>query len=314
MNNLLKCYLCDEELGIENSSDEHIIPNSIGGRLKSTSLICRKCNGTTGDLFDSEFAKIGNFFASKYNIRRDRGRVPAFKASELTTGKKLWIEPGLKTSYVDPVSGYDEKMIYVEHRDKKRIMEELRRLSKQVGDGEVDPDRIIVEYPIDEHPDNQKQFVLDASVEPELLLRSVCKTIINLYLYKTGDCYNSRPLIEFLRTEIENRFCWFLDLGISKTKHNGAPYHIVIIKGEKKSKMLYAYFEMFGEAGFLALINGKYQGEDQQLNHTFDPINAIEVESDYAFTLKPNDIIQHLIDKPESEMIKCIHNHWDHSN
>lgn len=71
--------------------------------------------------------------------------------------------------------------------------------------------------------------------------------------------------------------------------------------------MLYAYFEIFGEAGFLALLNGQYKGIDLQINYTFDPINCIEIEYEYDFLLTPNEIIQHLIVKPESEMVKCFY-------
>ena len=37
-----ECYICCEELTKDNDSVEHIIPNAIGGKLKSKELICKK--------------------------------------------------------------------------------------------------------------------------------------------------------------------------------------------------------------------------------------------------------------------------------
>lgn len=46
-----KCYLCGKLLNEANSSVEHIIPNAIGGHLKSKNLLCKDCNSNTGELY-----------------------------------------------------------------------------------------------------------------------------------------------------------------------------------------------------------------------------------------------------------------------
>lgn len=299
-----KCYLCDDSITEQNQSLEHIIPNSIGGRLKSKSLICASCNKTTGNLFDDEFAKFGNILASKYNIKKEKGIVQPIQAKDISTGEKLAVMPGYKLNLTEPKSSVTDSFISVLHYDKKRAIEELKRLSKQLDGTEACEKNIQFEIIED---NTKKDFLIDLPIEPNLLLRSVTKTIVNLYLHKTEDYRNCQPIINFLKEDIENRFCWFLDLGISTAKHNKSPYHIAIIRGDKKSRMLYAYFEIFGEAGFLALLNGQYKGIDLQINYTFDPINCIEIEYEYDFLLTPNEIIQHLIVKPESEMVKCFY-------
>lgn len=299
-----KCYLCDDPITERNQSLEHIIPNSVGGRLKSRSLICKPCNETTGKLFDNEFAKFGNILASKYNINRERGVVQTMEAKDLSTGEKLLVKPGYKLNFADPKIDITDNSISVSHHDKKRAIEETKKLAKELDGKEITEKDI--EFGITEDS-SEKKFLLDILIEPNLLLRSVSKTVVSLYLHKTEDYSNCQSIISFLKEDIENRFCWFLDLGISKSKHNKSPYHIVIIRGEKKSKMLYSYFEIFGEVGFLTLLNGQYLGADRQINYTFDSINCIEVECDYNFSLKAGDIIQHLITKPESEMVKCLH-------
>lgn len=43
-------------------SEEHIIPNAIGGKLKSKELICKKCNSKLGHSMDKELAEQLDFF------------------------------------------------------------------------------------------------------------------------------------------------------------------------------------------------------------------------------------------------------------
>lgn len=62
------CYLCGVLLDKSNSSVEHIIPNALGGNLKSRQLLCKKCNSDIGHQADSELAKQLNFFANMLRI------------------------------------------------------------------------------------------------------------------------------------------------------------------------------------------------------------------------------------------------------
>jgi hypothetical protein len=304
---MANCYLCDELITVQNCSNEHIIPNSIGGKLTSKGLICKVCNDTTGGLFDAEFAKVGNFLASKYQIKRDRGEVPTFDATEIESGKTLLVEPGFKTSYKDPISDSDKKRIWVQHHDKNRVLQELRRIAKSIGDPEPNAEDIVIELkPVE--PSKKLDFLFDRSLEPTLFLRSVCKTIINLYLFQTEDYSNVQSLIRFLLEDIENRFCWFLDLKVCKEYHQ-TPHHLIVIRGEKKSKILYSYYEIFGEMGFITLMNGRYNEADLAINYTYDPLAGKEIITDYDFHLKAGSIISHLMEKPESEILKIIHGH-----
>jgi len=52
-----KCYICKESLDKSNSSIEHIIPNALGGNLKSRNLICKNCNSRIGSEEDAILAE-----------------------------------------------------------------------------------------------------------------------------------------------------------------------------------------------------------------------------------------------------------------
>lgn len=83
-----ECYICCEELTKDNDSVEHIIPNAIGGKLKSKELICKKCNSKLGRSTDNELAKQLEFFTNFLNINRERGKPNDIIFTEKGTNKE----------------------------------------------------------------------------------------------------------------------------------------------------------------------------------------------------------------------------------
>ena len=88
-----RCYLCKNEITDENVSIEHILPNAIGGRLKSSSLICKECNSKFGDTSDACLAKQLEFFANQLNIKRERGSVQNVEMTRESTGETYLVSP-----------------------------------------------------------------------------------------------------------------------------------------------------------------------------------------------------------------------------
>lgn len=70
------CYLCLRPLTGEDRSEEHIIPNALGGRCSSYDLLCRDCNNSTGRGIDAELASQVLPVANLLGIKRERGEVP----------------------------------------------------------------------------------------------------------------------------------------------------------------------------------------------------------------------------------------------
>lgn len=67
-----KCCRCGKPLTDENRSDEHIIPNAIGGILIDKNIYCKTCNNKYGAKEDKAFTDIFNALMAELNIRRSR--------------------------------------------------------------------------------------------------------------------------------------------------------------------------------------------------------------------------------------------------
>lgn len=85
-----KCVLCNESLAGKNRSKEHIIPNAIGGRKKTTGFICNTCNNKLGEKWDSDLAKQLNWFSLAVGISRERGYPPK-QLVQTVEGDKYWL-------------------------------------------------------------------------------------------------------------------------------------------------------------------------------------------------------------------------------
>ena len=51
------CALCEIAITAESDSDEHLIPNALGGRRKVSGFLCRDCNSRTGETWDAALAE-----------------------------------------------------------------------------------------------------------------------------------------------------------------------------------------------------------------------------------------------------------------
>ncbi|MBA9077080.1 HNH endonuclease [Rufibacter quisquiliarum] len=85
----MKCYVCSIEITSETETEEHIIINAAGGRLKSKDLICKDCNSTFGGKIDSLLADQLNNLSNMLMVKRHRGN-PQPILGELKSNREVY--------------------------------------------------------------------------------------------------------------------------------------------------------------------------------------------------------------------------------
>ena len=80
-----RCFVCKESQAL---TWEHIIPQSIGGRLKEK-LYCKACNDTFGHALDDEISRQFGRIGTLLNIKRERGKPQPYEVKKLTSGTTL---------------------------------------------------------------------------------------------------------------------------------------------------------------------------------------------------------------------------------
>ena len=85
------CALCEATITAEKDSEEHLIPNALGGRRKVSGFLCRDCNSATGDSWDAELAEQ-LLPLCLLDISRERGEPPSLRVVT-SAGERLTIGP-----------------------------------------------------------------------------------------------------------------------------------------------------------------------------------------------------------------------------
>ena len=86
------CAFCRTPIHNGNDSEEHIIPNAIGGRKIVRNFICRRCNSETGEKWDSALITQLRPLCTLLDIKRHRGKNKAIPV-ETVNGDELLIYP-----------------------------------------------------------------------------------------------------------------------------------------------------------------------------------------------------------------------------
>lgn len=274
-----KCALCDDPLTGKNISKEHIIPNAIGGRKKTTGFICNRCNNKRGEKWDADLAKQLNWFSLAVGISRERGEPPK-QLVQTVEGEKYWLlSDGTftpeKSSYSVDDSGDGVKISMT-----AKTMEEAKQRLKGVARKypKLDIEKALNELEI-------KTDYLESPLHVNLSLggpnagRSLVKTAF-AFASACGVPHQAcEKAIEYLldetREDIPFGFSYLSDF--IQTRPSDKVFHCVSLHGDPKSKKLWSYIEYFGIFRVVVLLSDKYSGEYKNEMYSIDPIDGSSV-------------------------------------
>lgn len=177
----MNCYVCKIELTKDNETEEHILLNSIGGRLKSKKIICKGCNSMFGSDIDHQLSKQLNPIANLLDIRRDRGEPQNIKGKY--RDREVIIEPGGKIKWARPHCEKGEKVIYIEASS-------VGEASKILGGIKRRYPKIDIEKALN-NSTKEKKYLDSVTIGLTFggidIKRAICKMAVNYYVYKGGD-------------------------------------------------------------------------------------------------------------------------------
>lgn len=151
----MKCYYCKNEITNENRSEEHVIPNALGGRLSSTNLLCDPCNKKIGGTIDIELIRQLGFIADIMNVERDRPKKNANvelydeKGEIVNVGPELRLKPTLtfplKNSEAQKsISVKNDALKKAAERKKKELEKAFRKEMKIESGEEINQKNILL--------------------------------------------------------------------------------------------------------------------------------------------------------------------------
>lgn len=293
------CYSCNQPITKENESDEHVINNSLGGRLKSPRLLCVSCNSSYGETIDAELEQQIGMFTDHLGIKKQRnGSSPRLKMVA-EDGEVKYVSSKLK-----PLTrlkfGMPNKdvVLFVDEGKYEKIKNGMQKdLDKKFK-------TVYAEYT--ELPTKKQWFVSNKlSKEPGHIefggrefFRSLAKIALNYYFFKNYDPQYSQSVVDFVKGNKEENIVHFFYPN-NQIIHDLKPdevSHIIHIKGSRQYKVLYAYIELFNMQNVIVLFNMEYDGEDFSDTYCYDLLNSEEIAKTIKIRLTRNHFeVLHLI-------------------
>ena len=309
----MKCYVCDIDIDSTNETDEHIIINAAGGRLKSKELICRQCNSDFGEKIDSELAKQVNSIANMLMIKRHRGEPQPIIGDSPSTGEQYDLElggtPRLRKPTIDKTTDGDNTNISVTARSESELRNILKGIAKKNPHFNVEEAMKTAQWK-NEYLDEALHF--QNSVGGEEVFRAVCKCAINYYIHKKGDAVFIKDLIPYIKGEKEADVVWMhyqdgiYDLASEES------FHLVHLVGNQQEKVLYCYVDYFNTYKYLVLLNVNYTGIEIQETYCFDLINVTEIEKDVDLNYDRTTLLDFFTNK-DAKPFEKVKKSFDHS-
>jgi hypothetical protein len=287
----MNCIVCDEAITELNDSDEHVIANAIGGRLKVSGVVCRVCNPTTGRDWDSVLAEQLHPLSMMFAIKRERGAVPNLKATTVQ-GDEIYIrsDGSLQPVATAPIT-YEEsgqKLMRLTVTTMEEAREVLEKLKAR-------------RYP---KLDVEKEL---AAAQEQWTFNSVFKFQLGLGGLKSGRAMVKSALTWAAANKVEARFCenalrylrdseasppygFYFERDLIAGRSERTPLHCVAVSSRENDGQLLAYVEYFGVHRVVVLLSDRYEGPDIHCAYAIDPNAGRQLDLEFEIRLSRHDM------------------------
>ncbi|CAI3949998.1 HNH endonuclease [Commensalibacter communis] len=299
---MTRCIICDKEILEELKADtdaekfclntnEHIIPNAIGGYKIVRDFICDGCNNDAGNKWDAKLSKSFAILCLIFKIQRQRGKNQPVECISSQGEVYYWSADNslMKKNKVTLIKSTedDSTIAYkLSSSDEKWLIKNIKNIEKRYKKIPLSNEEN--QELLDKHKQNVDIDYLQSSHsldKPQY--QSMVKTSL-AYAYSIGvkkDYFDKT--LSFLKLD-DCSFVPFGSYDISDCIVNrpiGIPFHCVAIDADPQSKLLLGYVEYFGIYRYIIQLSDTYDGQKIHQSYAIDPTSAQEINLDVKFPL-----------------------------
>lgn len=285
------CALCDSPISRENDSEEHIIPNAIGGRKKVSGFICKPCNDQSGHTWDAALAEEARPLCLLLRIKRGRGETPS-QTFETIGGRaiRLNYDGTMNSAEAKAVETQKDGKTYIDV--KARTPQEARRLLNGFKRKYPDLDIDGIVQKIDSQPVYLNDpLKMSFSFGGPDMGRSFVKSALALAFQNNINPSLCPQALQYLKDQTaEPCFGFYFEKDLILNRPSGRVFHCVAISGNSKTGLLLAYIEYFCAQRVVVCLSNSYSGPDVHDNYAVDPIAGQELDLKFEIPLTREDI------------------------
>ena len=293
-----KCYCCNVNLINSNKSEEHIIPNVFGGKLKSKDILCKKCNELLGLDIDKNLCNSFEFLNILLNPKRERKTNGGYIKADIN-GTPIKLYQGLKYTSIPKINeSFDNgnKIISGElMTSEANVKMQDNFLKNFYGKAKKNGYKGSL--------DDFKNLMVKTTQESNFINTKSCIDLLNVlfgYLkIAIGFCayYNKLELVDKkildiftarvnskklmdnkkVRDDFFNELAKDIFFGEQKHFHDGRICNRVSLFGDKENKKLYAIIGIYDALHFAIILNNNYDFDSFEEKYAYDIINEKEI-------------------------------------
>jgi hypothetical protein len=286
------CYITGEILS-PTETTEHIIPNALGGHLKSNKLVLSRINTGLFDRLDAVLAKRMEI-SFLFDFKRDYGKKPEIKVTA-ENGFSYWIHnsTNIRMASMKPFEIKNEKGEIFEkfplHQKEEIIADRLKRhphltredVENSITKEKLKPPTVFFENNLNVIHNSVDSFRAIAKIATNFaILNNVEKSFTNLIDFITGK----------IGLEHVNLGYYYPKQFLLYDFDEKEVSHILYLKGSKNERLLYCYIELFNLHCFIVILNYNYWGENFIKSYVWDVRRREVLKKDIALNLTKYDI------------------------
>lgn len=283
------CYICGQEL--KNKNDEHVIPNALGGRLKTKNIICSFHNNMLSDL-DNYLCQDLAFLTNFVNPHRDNNKNTIPKVKMKYENVDLYREANgdAKGLYfrADEANGVLTLDVILCHsanseaeKDnlrelKKRLKGAARQFQKDNNWVKMAYERILAESST--YSATEPLFSSFTINKSKKLFLSFLKIAIGYFLYSGGNCADIQNAITILKNrdieQVHKIANYYYKRDFYPTDRI---CHTLILIGDSRLNKLYVLISLYSTMNVIVILNNDYQGNDFSKVYSYDLYQKCEL-------------------------------------
>ncbi|HHR6575800.1 TPA: HNH endonuclease [Providencia alcalifaciens] len=288
-----KCIICSTEITTTNDSDEHIIPNAIGGKLKIKGFLCRKCNSKTGDKWDVKLSEQLNLFSLLLGgVKRDRGVTPS-EVFTTISGKEINLANDGIMSIAKPLYTTETTEGTTTFKYSGSNINQVRHFIHKLCQKHpsLNKQNLINSIEITKNYLGQDALTFNPEFGGEESGRSLVKTIL-AFATKSGiDPFSCNKAIEYLLKNGEPNFGYYYSDDVILKRNFVKPAHCIAVHADPVSGLVIGYLEYFSVWRVISLLSDCYKGREIKKSYYIYPEDSTSGEMDFNLPIDKGVII-----------------------
>lgn len=285
------CVICDEPIGANRDSKEHVMTEAIGGRLTVKGFICRRCNNDAGRTWDAHLASQLHPLSLMFGVQRQRGATPGLQITT-TAGEELVINADGPFTLARPSFTEEKVPEGVKIQIVARSMEEAKKMLAGVKRKypSVDVDQILANAQMStSYPEGLIHHRLDFG--GEISGRSIVKSVLAMAYHAgvpTSVCLDA---LDYLRnSSAAPCFGYYQETDLVVDRPAEVPLNCVSVEANPDTGLVLGYAEYFGVHRVVVRLGRGYAGHKVQACYAVDPRTGDKLELSIRFGFNEADI------------------------